>query len=161
VSKDDQPPTSIDVADLMQRSANTTATLRFPTWFIALTCVAATALGAAYDVPTRSWGPGWFVRQAIVITVLVVWVYGSRRAWQGARLRPAIFGRALIVAFFAGVALLYVATTALSLGLREAGVPLPSTLAGLAAGVTLVVVIRRLASRINTRYRQRVKDGNW
>jgi hypothetical protein len=161
VSEDDQDPRSVDVEGLMRRSADTAAPFPFPVRFMALICAVATALGAAYDVPTKTWGPGWFVRQAIVIVVLTMWVYACRRLWHRARLRPAILGKSLIIAAYASVALLYVAATALALGLREAGVPLPCTVAGLAAGLTLVVGLRLFAARLNARYRQRVQQGHW
>jgi hypothetical protein len=152
----------LTLAEQSLRRGAEAAAIVLPARLLVFTCVVATAVGAAYDIPRSAlWNSGGLIRQPIIFALLVLWVVVARSVGPRGRPVPTSFGWLVTIALFAGVAVVYCAGTLIGLGLRAAGAPLPFGLAGLFVGLVLVVAARLLLRRVNDRYAQSVVNGRW
>jgi len=121
----------------------------------------AVLFGAAYDIPIRAWNAGWFLRQALIIGVLVVWVAVSRAVWWRGRPLPTVLGARVVTFCCVGLGVLYGLASLAGLGLQALGVSLPFTIAGLLFGVVLVALIVLVERPLRATYHGRVEKGHW
>ncbi|MFK3980539.1 hypothetical protein ACI2K4_09190 [Micromonospora sp. NPDC050397] len=133
---------------------------RRPRRYVAVTCLLAALLGASFDIPAGLWGVGAIIRFPLPMLIVLVWTLYTRAEWR-ARPSPRAFGRYGVVLAVAAHLVGFSAATLLGLALRDAGTPLPFTLAGLAYGVLFVVVILLGARRLATRYAEGIGQGRW
>jgi hypothetical protein len=131
-----------------------------PWRYVLVTCVAALAVGASFDIPASLWGVGAVVRFPIPMVVVLIWTVYTRRVWRARPIERGWTRRflagviAVHLVFFAGAALA-------GLALRDSGVPLPFTVASLCYVMGFVGLAVLLAPRLSAGYARSVVDDGW
>ncbi len=133
---------------------------RHPVRFIVISCAAATAFGASFDIPTTWHNIGALVRFPLPFLIVLAWTIYARNSWR-ARPRAQGYSRYTIAVLILIHILDSLAATALGLSLQHAHVPVPFTLAGLAYSIVFTALILARVRWANARYLDRVTRGQW
>jgi hypothetical protein len=149
---------SVEVAETGLRRGAGAVGPRHPRRYLAVTWVAATAVGAAFDIPAGLWGAGAIIRFPLPLVIVLAWCLYTRATWR-ARPRPRGYGRYALPVALAVHAAGFGAATLLGTWLRDAGAPAPFTIAGAAYGTALVIGMLIAGDRLRSRYGTRVARG--
>lgn len=128
--------------------------------YAVVSCIAATAVGATFDIPTDWHDIGALLRTPMALVIIAAWTLYTRVSWR-ARPRPQVYSRYAMAAIIGAHIVGSFAATALGHALQQAHVPLPFTLAGLLYGVVFTALVVIGARRASDRYVDRVIQGQW
>lgn len=154
------PQQALTAAEDHLRQGARTVGPRHPARYAVVTCAAATAVGATFDIPATWHDIGAILRFPLPLIIIAGWTLYTRNSWR-ARPRPRGYGRHTMAVVLGVHVIVFLAATALGRTLNQAHIPAPFTLAGLAYGVAVTALVLAAAGWAKNRYVDRISRGQW